>query len=61
MAKKCPENHQICCMADHPYGHSRFRSASKGAINGSAKEKRPQHQQDATGADPTEHMSVFFA
>ena len=44
-----------------PYGHSRFLSAGKGAINGSAKEKRPQHQQDATGADPTEHMNVFFA
>jgi hypothetical protein len=30
-------------------------------INGLDKEKRPRHQEDATGADPTEHRSVFFA
>jgi len=61
MAKKSRDNHQICCIADQICRHWQFFVWSAPSINGSDKEKRPQHQSDATGADPTEHSNVFFA
>jgi hypothetical protein len=61
MAKKSQNHHQICSLAANSGSNYRFLPSAAMQFQGLDKEKRPRHQEDATGADPTEHRNVFFA
>jgi len=61
MAKKSQNHHQICSITAIACANYRFLPSAAMQFQDLDKEKRPQHQEDATGADPTEHRNVFFA